>query len=548
MKNYILILAIRKVIILLFIFCSILINGTFAQTPGILWKFDTKDASFGQSAAGDIDKDGKLEIVFGCYRNDSCVYTLNAEDGTLLWKYNTHASYEGCNDVAPIIYDVDNDDSLEVIVPSSCNPTTFCFNGKTGAVKWQIATRGSDSPPTIADIDNDSKPEILFGEFDGYVMCINGEDGSLKWEIAVDTNSWIQTAPTIVDMNGDSQLDFVVGTWNSVNKADNKLYAYRGDNHTLLWSYPVGDVMYHGTAVADLDHDGKPELVVGAYNDTLYCINSEDGSTKWKYCQGTGYYMGAPAVIADLNKDGWCEVVFVAWSVVGALSHDGNLIWQYDVPNYEQAFRGVALADITGDNSLDVVFCTDGGNVIALNGFDGTNIWTKNLRDDYGNSLFALDNAPLVADFNNDGKMEVFVVGGHGEYPDFYKDFGRAYMLGAGKGSGTEWLMFQHDIRRQASLCSEKTDIDFELKKEDDMITDIFPNPANSVINIKFNNPKNENHTLLIYNLSGQIVLKFENLTGSEVKVENSILAKATYYFQLKHNDVVAEEGKFIIE
>ena len=70
-----------------FIMCDI-----NAQTPTIKWWFDVKDASFGQSTAGDIDGDGKLEAVFGCYRNDSCVYALNTENGTLLWKYNTHST------------------------------------------------------------------------------------------------------------------------------------------------------------------------------------------------------------------------------------------------------------------------------------------------------------------------------------------------------------------------------------------------------------------------------------------------------------------------
>ncbi|MBK5284482.1 MAG: PQQ-like beta-propeller repeat protein, partial [Bacteroidia bacterium] len=293
---------------ILFFFIFIASITSKAQTPTIKWWFDTNDASFGQPAAGDIDGDGMLEVVFGCYRNDSSVYALNAENGSLLWKYNTHpVGAEGCNDVAPVIYDVDNDTHLEVIVPSSCNPVTFCFDGQTGAVKWQCNTRGSDSPPTIADLDNDGTPEILHGEFGGYVKCINGENGSPAWEIPVDTNSWIQTAPTIVDLDNNGQLDFVVGTWN-FNHLDS-IYAFRGDNHTRMWAYPVHNYMYHGTAVADLDNDGKPELVIGSYNDTLYCINGENGTTKWKYA-GSGGYIGAPASIGDIDNDGHCEVVF----------------------------------------------------------------------------------------------------------------------------------------------------------------------------------------------------------------------------------------------
>ena len=57
-------------------------SRTEAQTPTIKWFYDVNDASFGQSAAADIDHDNKLELVFGCYRNDSCVYALNAEDGS----------------------------------------------------------------------------------------------------------------------------------------------------------------------------------------------------------------------------------------------------------------------------------------------------------------------------------------------------------------------------------------------------------------------------------------------------------------------------------
>ncbi|MBS1781757.1 MAG: VCBS repeat-containing protein [Bacteroidetes bacterium] len=490
----------------------IFFSKTLHAQPAIKWTFDTKDASFGQSAAADIDGDGKLEIVFGCYRNDSCVYALNAENGTLLWKFNTHSiNNEGCNDVAPIIYDVDGDGKPEVIVASSCNPKTYCFDGKTGAIKWICNTRGSDSPPTIADVDGDGKPEILHGEFGGYVICINAENGTQAWEIAVDTQSWVQTAPTILDINNDGVLDFVVATWNAQNKLNNKVYAFNGKTQQILWTHSLNNVVYHGSAVADLDKDGKAEIIIGCYNDTLYCLNSHDGSVKWTYSVGNNFYIGGPAQIADLDHDGNCEVIFSAWYAVVALKSNGSLLWQYNIPNYGQSFRGAAIADINNDANPDVTFATDNGSVIALNGNNGTLIFNQDLRSHYGNTSFAIDHAPLVADFDNDGKKDVFVVGGHGEYPDFYKDFGRAYMLSVGKGNGPDWLMFQNDIRRQSNICQPLSNaITNTIGHKNDI--ELFPNPIqDNTICIRLTTQLPTHLLIKLTNLQGKIIDQFQS-------------------------------------
>ena len=510
--------------------------NNYSQNPEIKWWFDTNDASFGQSAAGDIDGDGKLEVVFGCYRNDSCIYALNAEDGTLLWKYNSHPlGAEGCNDVASIIYDVDNDDTFEVIVPSSCNPKTFCFNGKTGAIKWETATRGSDSPPTIADIDNDDNPEILHGEFGGYVKCINAENGSELWEVPVDIDSWIQTAPTIVDLDNDGQLDFVVGTWNSVNPDSNKVYAYRGDNQTLLWKYRINDVMYHGTAVADLDDDGYPELVIGSYNDTLYCINGDDGTLKWKYKFPSGYYIGAPVTIADIDNDDECEVIFVDWHYVVVLSNHGVYKWHYDIPNDEQAFRGVVVSDINNDEYLDIIFGTSGGKVIALNGNLGAPIWSLDLAAHYNDVNFGFDNAPLVADFDNDGTLDIFIVGGFSNYPDFINNFGRAYMISIGVGNGPNWLMFQNDYQRRSSLCDFPNTIDY-YNNED---ISVYPNPTNGIINLKINDPNLNDVSIEITDIMGRTINKFTEDCHNAVceeTIDLSNLTNGIYFLKLSNN------------
>ncbi len=415
----------------------------------IRWWFDTFDACFGQSAIGDVDGDGHYEIVFGCYRNDSCVYVLNAEDGSLLYKFNLKGTIEGCNDSAPLLFDVNSDGALEIIVAASCNPKTFCFDGRTGSLVWEAPTRGSDSPPSIADLNGDGSLEVIHGQFGGYVVCLDAKTGAKLWELTVDPNSWIQTAPTIADLNNDNQLDFVVATWNFDN--DNKIVAYNGRTLQPLWRTKLDGVVYHGTTITDLDGDEIFECIISDYSGKLYAINSVTGEIKWTF--STLYYAPSPVVVADLNLDGKCEILFSSWFKLYCLNNIGDSLWVYNVPDYGNIFRGVALADVSGDDKFEIVFGSSNGSVYILNGEDGKLIHSINLKDSIGKS-FEIDHCPVVADFDKDGFPELFIVGGYSEYPNFQNNYGRAYaMTITDKNSTSEWLMFQLNHLRNPSLC-----------------------------------------------------------------------------------------------
>jgi outer membrane protein assembly factor BamB len=413
-----------------------------AQAPQIQWWYDLDAPSFGSSAVGDIDGDGKPEIVFGTYFNDEKVHALNAEDGSLLWDYDTG----GCNDASPVIADVDLDGELEVVVPASSPCKVFCFNGATGAVEWSASTGYNciDSPPSVADVDQDLKPEVVFGAFNGYVYCLNGEDGSQRWKINLGSGSFIQSCPNILDVDGDEDLDVVVAQW----AGDERIYALEGLDGSVLWySDQPTDYMYHGGSCGDIDEDGKPEIAIGCYDNHVYVVNGEDGSPVWNY--GATFYIGAPTSMADLNNDDHLEVVFVSYNRVGALSHTGGLLWSYSTGG--NVFRGAAIADVDGDDILDVVFGSDDGNLRAVRGTDGHLVWSLNLKAHYGNT-FEIDHAPVVADFDDDGKLDVFVIGGYGTSSQPTDNHGRAYMVSGGDGQGPGWLMFRHDPIRSANF------------------------------------------------------------------------------------------------
>jgi outer membrane protein assembly factor BamB len=521
------------ILILNFLLVSFSIS---AQTPYVLWHFETNDQSFGQTAMADLTNDGQLNLVFGCYRNDSMIYALNALDGSLLWKYNASGWGEGCNDVAPLITDINNDGLQEVIVPSSCNPKTFCFEGNSGNILWEANTKGSDSPPTLGDIDGDGNLEILHGEFLGYVICLDALSGTLKWEILVDPDSWIQTAPSLYDLNGDGLLDFVVASWNF--NGNSKVFAYRGDNQALLWSFNLADVAYHGTAIADLDNDGLPELVIGDYSGKLYCLNGEDGSQSWSY--DAGYYVGSPALIADIDGNGECEIIFTAGFKVIALQSNGTFLWDYMIPSYKQAFRGVALADVDNDSLPDVIFGDSGGVLRVLKGDDGMEMMSIDLAAHYGDT-FEISTAPVIADFNKDGVLDAFVVGGQTDYPDFQTNYGRGYAVSLGIGTGPNWTMFQGNIHRTGSMCeAESQHIEEEVVSYRSL--NLEPNPSSTHFSISLPDAWiNQSARLEIISLQGS-VLHSEVLDSFQKPINIEHLPNGIYIVRLYSEGIYYRE------
>jgi outer membrane protein assembly factor BamB len=62
---------------------------------------------------------------------------------------------------------------------------------------------------------------------------------------------------------------------------------------------------YASPAVADLDKDGKPEVISDGYK--LFALNGEDGSTQWSAPNGARIW---PAIaVADIDGNGSTEVV-----------------------------------------------------------------------------------------------------------------------------------------------------------------------------------------------------------------------------------------------
>lgn len=512
-----------KIFIAFIVLFAVNINS-YAQTPSVLWSFELNDIAFGCAAAADIDNDGKLEIVFSTYRNDNHLYALNSEDGSLLWKFDVG----GCSDAAPIIYDIDNDGELEIILHSSCLANMFCINGESGTLKWKINTRGTDSPPSIADIYKDDNISIFDGDFRGYVSSFDANDGTLQWETLIEQGYFLQTAPVLSDIDNDEIPEIFVATYN----LDSLCHSYSLDsrNGKILWKSKDSHYsVYHGPSIADIDDDGYKEVLFSDFEGILYCLNSADGTTKWKFQKEGCKNSLSPTTIADLENDGIYEIIYFCDNYLNVITNSGELKWDFKMINGIAAFRGGITVDVNNDSMLDVVFGNYSGQMTAVSGIDGKLIWNMDLSAIYGD-YFIISHGLLAADFNDDGYIDIFTAGGY-TLNDYKLNYGMAYLISTNSHGGPDWLMFRNNNYRNAVMPLENSSY---INEENDF--SIFPNPINDYIYII--DSKHKGFTEIeIYNYLGiKIYFKHESQLSNNYRLNLKDLSPGLYYLKIdKH-------------
>ncbi len=421
----------------------------------------------------DIDADGVNEVVLG--HQDGYLRAYEG-DGSLKWASAAIPGIgPGCNaqatpssiDSSPAVADLNEDGNPEVIVGVGSSwargqsGSVIAFDGKTGNIIWQTdngidthniwarslirdgTCEGTFATPAIGDVDGDGWNDVVFASWDFMIWAVDRFGEPLSG-FPINNDDTVWSSPALFDIDGDGRMEiFVGGDSTPIGYFDHLGGVFRALDWTpggvnQLWHRTTSEVIQGSPSIADIDNDGRLELVVttgeywhvtcgaaspeahcspGAGNDhnKVFAWHLDDGSDVSGWPVSTGHTVTASPAIGDLDGDGDLEVVVGGWDTyVRAWHGDGTPLWSVQ-PSHGAAHLGPAIvaghpviADLDGDGDQDVAVGTYTG-LALLDGrtgasFEGGLEWQYRMG-----AAWSYESAPAVGVL--DGTRQIVFVG-----------------------------------------------------------------------------------------------------------------------------------------
>ncbi len=324
----------------------------------------------------------------------------------------------------------------------------------------------------VGDFNNDTRPDMVSSSLlkDRISLLINQVDGSF-----VNTDNLDIDNPRAVatgDFNGDGNIDLVYTASRDSGNKDGGVNIRLGNGDGTFQSrlrYKL-DNAGRAITVADLNGDGKPDLVVSANEKLAVFLNNGDGTladrVKYKGLESKTTEIlaadvnndGAPDLLAATPRTG-VSVLFGQLSgglPTGAFSTKPTVIF----PGRNAISLNVA--DFNGDGNLDLAVGNSDFRVSGLNVVLGHGDGTFEPRNPYPTKNFI--QTARVGDFTGDGIDDIAVGSAVGPYQFF-------------TGDGTGNFTLTDELKGGASLdrgVSKTVTADFNLDGKLDLASLIY--------------------------------------------------------------------------
>jgi len=222
-------------------------------------------------------------------------------------------------------------------------------------------------------------------------------------------------AMTLADINGDGQLDAVMGSGDKIDV----LLGQAGGSFTASATYQESSLTPIGVALGDVTGDGQLDVVTSCHPSTGGVVTVRPGLAGGTFGNATLYPTGTPTAarvaLHDLNNDGRLDIVasYLRGGVymgimMGLAGGSFSPIRTYGTNSFES--HSMTLANLNGDGQIDLVQAGFTNDLVSVRlGQSG------GFRADvvYSAGTGGRIRAEAVGDVNGDGQPDIVVVDGN---------------------------------------------------------------------------------------------------------------------------------------
>ena len=402
-------------------------DGTFQSAV----QYATDKASYSVTAA-DFNGDGNIDLAVANGDSGDVSVLIGTGGGKFAAAVN-YPVITGSQGTAPLSIaagDINKDGKLDLVVIDNGSGDIAVLpgsgNGTFGAPVF-TSIGGNPNFIALADFNGDGKLDAAVTKFESATVEVwlgkgDGTFGNARAYIGPPAPTYL----TITDVNGDGALDIAVGNGSEVGLQGNPLTILfgRGDGTFAAAPLtPVPQISATSLAIADFNGDGHPDAAVAGQHSTsqFATLLGQAGGTfsapQFVDVSDNGNGVESPVLTSgDFDGDGKPDIVVAGesasnLSTAGALAFfKGNGDGTFAAPVVSDAgappVQAITAADLNKDHKVDLVYGSSGQLSIALGAGNGTFSAPTNAGSPENPVAIA------VADLNGDGVADIAVADG----------------------------------------------------------------------------------------------------------------------------------------